>query len=157
MDVSNPYLPPATSPQDATPLPLPGDAQLRRRALAISISTATILGGMILVYFAESSNGFSPPVGIWLIVSTGVISVLTAVFTRDVIFSPLCCLGGMMASVTLAAIMKSWSYVSLEVTVPLTLLVTVPSFVIAYLLSRRMSKRLRLQTQDAAADPMPTN
>lgn len=149
MDPFNPYQPPEAL-GSAVSLPLPNERASSRRALAISIFATTILGSLSLVYFAEFIKQFNPPVGIVLIVATFVVSIASAVLTRDTVFAPLCCLGGMMSGVTLAAMIHGWRYVTLEVTIPLTLVASIPALAIAFVRSRRLAKKLQAH-QNAGA------
>lgn len=133
---TNPYQPPLTL-QDAAPLRMLAEHQSRRRLLASVFLAATIIGALVFVFATEMKWYDSPPAGIMLIVATTIVSIITALVTRDAMLSPLCCLAGMMAGVALAATMNDWKYVSLEITVPMTFAASLPSFAVAKWLSRR--------------------
>lgn len=143
LQTTNPYQPPGAL-GNAVSLQLPVEGPSSRRAVATFILAATVLGSLTFVYFAESINQFTPPIGIVLIVSTAVSSIASAIITRDALLAPLCCLGGMMSGVTLAAMMKGWPYVSLEITIPLSIGASLPALVVAWLLKRRHAKRMRM-------------
>ena len=108
------------------------------------IFAVTIASALAFIYSVETANQSNPPPGIVLIAAAGIVSVFTAIITRDILFAPLCCFGGVMSGVILAAIMKDWRYVALEITVPIAFVVSIPAFLIALVLSRRKALSLRL-------------
>ena len=138
---SNPYQPPVCS-RDAVPTRLPREWNAPQRGFAMMAFGLTISTSSGFIYYAESAASMRLPPGMVLIVATSIVSILTAITTRDIFFSPLCCFGGMMSGVLLAALMNDWEYVSLPVTIPISLVASIPAFVIAMIRSkdRRLSQ-----------------
>lgn len=104
---------------------------------AAIVFSGTVAGSLAFIYYALTTDLLTPAPGIVLIVATGMVSVATAIITRDRLFAPLCCFGGMMSGITLAAAMKDWEYVTLELTLPMTIVVSLPAWLIAWRLDRR--------------------
>ena len=69
-----------------------------------------------------------------LLLATGTISLVTAFITRDVIFAPLCCFGGMMFGIVQAAMMEGWGYAAPELTIPVSLVGSLPALALALVL-----------------------
>lgn len=142
MESANPYQPPDLAGATA-PIVLPVERRNPKRSLAMILCGLTTALSLLFIYVSETSRPFPmPPPGIVLIIGTAMMSVVTALLTGDMFFSPLCCVGGMMSGVILAGLMKDWSYVSLEVTIPLSLAASAPALIIAWLRCRFETRKL---------------
>lgn len=141
MDYDNPYAIQEIIPTE--PIAVDGSLPEVKRLTAFVLAFVSVAGSMLYVYVTVSGLGNANP---WpMVIGATIISLISAVWTRDRLIAPLTCIAAIMSGASVAGSIRGWGYADMPRSLGIGAGCSVPAILLAVFVYWRRKEQLRTE------------